>query len=201
MYLIIIMFLAIVLIIGIFCVTVVCRDIVIEERERRRNAAAQKPVAVTEEVAPEAAEPEQTTVTEEVAAEAAEPEQVTATEEVAAEAAEPEKVTANEEVAPEVVEPEQATATEEVAPEVAEPEQVTANEEVAAEAAEPEPAKVSEAADEDTEYLDVKVRYTDMIGRVKESENADYSEEKSYKKVSSVKVSHGYVVYELNINV
>ena len=34
MYVLIILFIAVVLIIGIFCVTVVCRDIVVEEGER-----------------------------------------------------------------------------------------------------------------------------------------------------------------------
>ncbi len=43
MYTIIILFIAVVLIIGIFCIAVVCRDIVLEERERKRHKNEKQP--------------------------------------------------------------------------------------------------------------------------------------------------------------
>lgn len=43
MYTIIILFIAVVLIIGIFCIAVVCRDIVLEERERKRHQNEKQP--------------------------------------------------------------------------------------------------------------------------------------------------------------
>lgn len=48
MYVLIIMFIAVVLVIGIFCVTVVCRDIVIESRERRQQESERKIAAKPE---------------------------------------------------------------------------------------------------------------------------------------------------------
>lgn len=42
MYVLIILFISVVLIIGIFCVTIVCRDIVLEEHERRKDKSEQK---------------------------------------------------------------------------------------------------------------------------------------------------------------
>lgn len=45
MYTIIILFIAVVLIIGIFCVAVVCRDLVLESRERKQRKSEQKTAA------------------------------------------------------------------------------------------------------------------------------------------------------------
>ena len=49
MYTVIILFIGVVLVIGIFCVTVVCRDIVLEERDRRKQ---QTPEKAAEDVTP-----------------------------------------------------------------------------------------------------------------------------------------------------
>lgn len=49
MYVLIILFIAVVLIIGIFCVTVVCRDIVLEERERRKQQSEKQTVTTPEQ--------------------------------------------------------------------------------------------------------------------------------------------------------
>lgn len=48
MYILIILFIAAVLTIGIFCVAVVCRDIVLEERERRKKSAEPQPEDIPE---------------------------------------------------------------------------------------------------------------------------------------------------------
>ena len=49
MYVLIILFIAVVLIIGIFCVAVVCRDLVLESRERKHRQSEQKPAARAEQ--------------------------------------------------------------------------------------------------------------------------------------------------------
>ena len=51
MYILIILFIAVVLIIGMFCVTVVCRDIVVEERERKNKQHEKQPDTIPEQKA------------------------------------------------------------------------------------------------------------------------------------------------------
>ncbi len=168
MYVLIIMFIAVVLVIGIFCVTVVCRDIVIESRERRQQESERKIAAKPEPQTIAKPEPQTAAKSE---PQAAETQSVAQERQIVLPVAEP--VAPEQNAVPPVTEP--VAPEQNAVPPVTEPiEQKCEQAEKADEKEPPEPAEnVAAVAENPNEKADEKEKVAVVAISEKFDEKAD----------------------------